>query len=648
MTAVFRTLDTHALVESLAAAAAVRAHAQGRLTWHTTSPQVAEVLGKSGEPVIWADAVVSDECSREIGLAAVDAVRLLERRIDGIATAIGFPSLTPVVCTSLSMLLGLLCFKRAVLERFCKNEGTRLVAGSAVVSPVRGGDPQIGRYDTLYSVLAVDLNTTRLDVVPGDQKALYQQIDESVWSDRILSAIDFSAPNVVSRLLRFVSGANGLNRRGTGPIVLIGQENEAVREMLPHLLKAGATLNVMPKMMGAPPGQPVRGLPEASEVAAALDEALANRSLTLGTRLIAGIASQRLMDASRCWCSAIETANAFVAKVMTDRSRMTFFLTNTIGSVDKAALAERLRHEGVSIVVAEHGVSAGLSRFHEPLRSWSEPRLADLYLACSQGAVEFYREASELNETAFSAIGLAEQTRRVSLAPLQRAVTRRRFKVGKGNRLVIYLARAVQNNMRKISHSLEDHREHAIESTMLTKVLPKVRGTAAIKLYPTTRYLDPYDGDISESADNVRVVKAGDFRYLRAAADIIILSSPLSTLGWAFGANRPIFYLEDLRAPLRADVRVKMRNSVFYLDISNDDWPDRLILELNRSDEEIAFHWRDKAAARREFLAHYIFGPEGCGVRGVEAMLSFQPSRPSNVDGRLEQDFTSSAENVLD
>jgi hypothetical protein len=150
-----------------------------------------------------------------------------------------------------------------------------------------------------------------------------------------------------------------------------------------------------------------------------------------------------------------------------------------------------------------------------------------------------------------------------------------------------------------------------------------VRGIPVIKLYSTRRYRDPDPMAVGFAAPApVKTLKAGDFRFLRAGVDVIILESPLSTLGWVMGTGKPVFYLAHPSLPLLPDAEARMMEALFFYDLSKTDWPERLVASLNRPDGEILAEWSAKAAARSQFLESYVFGPQNAGQNGATEVLA--------------------------
>lgn len=623
----------HALVESASGVDAVRAAvAGGAVSWHTTSPMLVERLSAAGESVQWADAVLPAGCAQSIGEACLATVIEAEPAIAPIAAALAWPQLAPMTCLSLFQLLAVLSFKRAVVEGFARGPGRRLVAGRTGLTPVSGGLLQPGRFDELFAALSEGCGAELIHVADGGEAAgrIVDVNKTSSW-DRLLSILDVSPGQVTYRALRYLMRNRRIGFSLSGPRIFVARDNEVIREILPRIVTRGGSIEHLPNAAKSEPGTPEPGVVGPDVLGAALARHLARLGVEIDARPVAAMAAERLGAASRWW-RPIRGAAERSAEAIFAPGLPAAILTNSVNTLSLSALIAAAGKRGVRSVVAEHGVSAGLSSFHEALRRWSEPCLADVYLACSEGTAEFFHAEPALRQKEIVAIGLSRQMRRTPLRLVQRLAARARLGARVGQRVVLYVPRFVQNNMRKGLFWSEDRQLHGIQRAMVDKVLPRVRGVAAIKLYSTQRYVDgdPFWEGFA-AAPPVRTLKTGDFRFLRAGCDVIILESPLSTLGWAFGAGKPIVYLADPATPVLPEIRRALEESVIVIDLAAPDWPERLLASVNRPSREIRAEWHAKAAARAAFLELHVFGPKDPGRRGADVVVAMARSGRSTV-----------------
>jgi hypothetical protein len=591
--------------------------------WHSSAPMVIEHLKDQGYAVTWLDDQLQSGVPDRIGYAALAVVGKLTPFFEEMGRRNDIDEPLHFVAMPLQRFLCAVMYKQAVFHAWrTKQEGPHLVVGDPNISPPSRGHIGVDAFDTLFAVLARhpgNPSTRVLDMDLGDRSGLYNLIDKVTFWDRALSLADVSASQVLSRIMRFLFRRRSLGF-GRWPLVHILRENELIREALLSLMVSRVAVafeNPLETILQE--GPPLEGLPGEQDIQNALKGAAGANGVPGDFTPVGAIAFERLQRASFWWKSYSVAARERVAGWVSDPMPH-LLVSNTISGPAETALAVTCRKAGVPVVVAEHGVSAGLSVFHKPLRPFTEAALCDVYLACSQNAVQFYDEEVTLRGRSV-AVGIARQVRRVPLRWVQRAVTRRRLRAGKGNRVVIYVTTVCQNNRRFLPHSPEDRDVHAVERIMVEQVMPYVRGVPVVKFYNTRRHWDPHPfAGPFRPKHPVRVLQAGDFRFLRAGSDIIILQIPLSTLGWAFGTGKPIFYLEQPGMDLLPQVKSALQQSVFLFSTLEPRWWESLLEMLNRTDEEIESGWRAKRKAREEFLRDCVNGPERAGHRSAHVL----------------------------
>ncbi|MDY7001741.1 MAG: hypothetical protein SVS15_08170, partial [Thermodesulfobacteriota bacterium] len=612
----------HVLIESMSGFKAALQAGRGRDdSWSTTSALVAETLGREGFSVGWLDDFLAPGVPDAVGFAALDAVAALGPLFEDAGRRQGLPEAIHYAAMPLQRTLSSLMYKQAVLAAWrAKTDGQRLVVGNPVLTPPRGGSLGVDRFDTLLAVFAAKEPDLEVLAEPAsDHSALYDEIDRMPLADRLLSLSDISLSQLVYRALRYLGRGKTLRLGSKGPVVRVFKENELVREVLPRLLFNGAGVRIEPPLSGQKPeDSPLPGLPGEDDVAKAVAQAAHARGLDQDFGLAAGVAAERLAHASRYWRPYFGAAQKRVESWGGAEGQV-LVLSVVSGNVS-VALASAARQAGIPVFVVEHGASAGLSRFHEPLRPFSEVSRADVFLACSPNAVRFNDEDETLRGKSV-AVGLARQIRRAP-GPLWRAAHRKRLAAGGSGRVVMYLTRACQNNLRFLPFSPEDRDVHAVERVMVLEVMPFVRGVPVIKFYNTRRHPDghPFTGPF-KAGPPVVTRQAGDFRFLRAGVDAIVMQSPMSTLGWALGTDRPLFYLEQPELEILPRVRGLFSESVFLFSTREPDWGKRLLESLNRPDGEISADWDSRAKARKEFSRECVFGPENPGRNAAQAIL---------------------------
>lgn len=436
----------------------------------------------------------------------------------------------------------------------------------------------------------------------------------------LLSRLDVSPSQLSHRLLRVLQG-RALGLPGKRPTVHILNENELIREILPHLLLGGVNVRYLPRFAPPKPApEPIPHLPEQGILKELLDSACTQHGVRVNTHPVAALIFRTLRHSSRYWEPSAASGKK-AAKTLLSAPGAHLLLTNTVSGLQQHTFCSACQASGVPLVLAEHGVSAGLSRMYEPMQNFSEAVCCDKYLVCSENTKRFY-EAGERTKGKARTVGLPAIVRNPPQKHVRRFFVRRHL--GSGScRVVVYLGRPQHGNLRYIPYSSADEETHLVEKAMVHEVMPRVHGMPLIKLYDTRMHVDPNPFTETFPAPHpVATLQQGDFRFLRDGVDAIITHSPKSTLGWVFGAGVPTFYIDQPSLGLLPEVRELMRASVFFFSTEDPGWKEALLASINKPSQEITDEWRAKSSARKRFLDSHVFGPENAGRTASREILS--------------------------
>lgn len=615
----------HALVESVSAISAVRSDAGSQaIVWHSSSPMVIEELRRVGETVFWIEDAVSPDLLDQVGVAVIGTLERLEPYLDAAERTVEITGLAAMVGVQLHHVLSALLYKQATLTQWASHYKNAVVAGSPELRPA-GANLSIDSFDTLYAALAAEQeNGQRVVRHQAPVPNLAEIKDRPSLIGRLLSLSDFSRDLVLWRLLRFVFGGR-LRLPNRGPLVLVTRDNETIRAALPFLLGRVSEIKLVPSQpTGVRSASPLDGLPGADAIEAMLRACCpVEMPLAPVARLIAA----RLHQASGNWHSLMSASRSSVATYLSGERRPVVVLSNAPPGVGGAAMLAAMREHHAKVVIAEHGVSAGLSAVHIAMRPWSEARLADRYLVACDNSYEFFAAETRIGSERLRVVGLPRVVRSIPLRAIQRILGRIMLGAVK-KKLVLYLARPEQNNQRRLPQSPFDRDVYALQRAIVTDIFPRVKGRPVFKSYPSQRYLDPnpVGHPAVPLAANTIFVGRGDFRYIRAAADIIIVESLMSTIGFVFGSGIPIVFLHQPGIEPLPDILAGLRRSVFVFDVRDGGWKDRLTDFLNQPPGRILDLWEQMASEREKFIAQFIAGPGNNGERAADATLSLAVS----------------------
>jgi hypothetical protein len=180
-------------------------------------------------------------------------------------------------------------------------------------------------------------------------------------------------------------------------------------------------------------------------------------------------------------------------------------------------------------------------------------------------------------------------------------------------------------NMRTAPYIPTETFVYEFDRKIIQDVYSQIRHKVVFKQYPSQRL--PHEPDYDDAMSprsGVVIAKNEDFRYIRAAADVIVTTTPTSTLGWCVGANIPIVWLDSrVVNPLLDDsLREQFRDSFLTIDIDQDDWMDCLRELLDRDVVKIREDWMLKVEKRKVLLREAVIGPKGIVGRRAAATVN--------------------------
>jgi hypothetical protein len=272
------------------------------------------------------------------------------------------------------------------------------------------------------------------------------------------------------------------------------------------------------------------------------------------------------------------------------------------------AVFNAMKRNNITVLAAEHGITAGLSRWRQDTVNYYEPRTADYMLSYNKSASRAFLSSANKNIRCVEC-GAPNETKTVRYYSVQRWISRMRLNV-KGSVVYYVSSNLLTNNQGYFSNYMPDHMRFKTEKELLTNVFPKVNKQIVYKTYPSQNYLyqeNPYLR-LAKSTSNIVVAPDEDFRYGRAAADILITSKAFSTLGWCIGTNVPIVFLDSSIYHSLANEQVKdvFCRSFFYFDTDIVGWQQDLMNLLNKPMVEIRASWEGMKQYREMYDEEYF------------------------------------------
>jgi hypothetical protein len=415
--------------------------------------------------------------------------------------------------------------------------------------------------------------------------------------------------------------------------VAIGKPCETLSETLPWLALRGLKFGkfALPAYAGPRPppfGAPVDVDPWLQETAGAL---LVEHLTRLGVfsehaaRSIARIILQHLaagLAGLRETTRAIATA---LDATFPDAGEPKVLATSGIYGPMGTQLLALCRAKGIILVDFEHGATTGIASTSERRLDVSEAASCDVLMASSARAARSFARANG-HRPAIHVIGIAAQARKIRHRPLQRWRARRKLSLGRNDTAVIHVSTLLYGgNMRPGDDAPVERYVFATEAALLKDVYPAVAKTVLYKAYPAQRY--PHHAsyaDLFALAPNIRLIDRADFRYVRAAADIIVTQANSSTIGWCVGADVPLVHLgsRDVHALVDDALRAEFAAAFFTVDMDRPDWAEALRALLSRDIEDLRSEWEAKRPSRERLIDEGIAGPPGTPGRRAARIIA--------------------------
>lgn len=281
---------------------------------------------------------------------------------------------------------------------------------------------------------------------------------------------------------------------------------------------------------------------------------------------------------------------------------------------------------GIAVIDFEHGATTGIAKTAQRRLEVSEATTCDLLVVGAPRAARAFSKAG--GPSGVVVVGLPDQTRRLLRQPFQKWRARRRLGLAASDEVVMHVSGILYGgNMRFGDDAPIEALVHQNERRLMLEAYADLPRKVLYKSYPAIRM--PYQPEIQQRlalAGNIIPVPREDFRYIRAAADLLVSEASMSTLGWCFGSDVPFIHLQSRILNCLADEEVYegFAESFFVIDLDQDDWSSRLRAFLQRPLPDIRAEWTSKSRSRIRFLEDAFFGPAGVmGRRAAQEVVKF-------------------------
>jgi hypothetical protein len=435
----------------------------------------------------------------------------------------------------------------------------------------------------------------------------------------------------------FGASPKSLLRKNESRTLIIYSSNELIEDTLQYVLLSGFRVVKAPPLPLKPTEitEHPEFTPDKEYLATILEQEI--KELGCIESEIASAAIQeilcRLSESLKNCTSYQSTIDEYIKRIELDVGGPIVFLANSMTSPQELLLRDSLRNKRIPIIVVEHGVAPGLSTLHQSQLAFETPDDYDGMAFWTPIQQREVQKALQTLSEQTAVVGSPRRMKHIGLESFQRFIVRQSLGITRKDRLITWCTGLFPNNMQYLPHYWRDGAYHHVRRQILFEILAEVNYELLLKLYPTYRFNDPDPfSKIEHLPKNTRVAQFEDFRCLRAATDAIIVDGPGSVLGWAWGCNKPLVYIETGMYTLRDEIAKKFKDAIFYVDIREDGWKEKLKSILERPYRDLAAEYAAKAKRRREIGIDCVYGGAGNpAIRLMDFIDSYSRKIPSDV-----------------
>lgn len=584
-----------------------------------------------------ADALVGQPETLALGCLALDMAGALDASLTAHRRAQGGVDSWPSIARPLGVFLSSLIHRAAVLARAVQARPARHYTFILHQGWTLDGLLPFAadRFASPFAALAVAGFLPQ--GIGHDFLCLPQQLPDAVNDTASDSRLESAAILPTAVLAAELARRLGLDRvLSRFRLPMIGQ-SEAAREAVPYLLCRRIGVRAMPKVPAFLRSRRQAGasldLPPEYASADCVDAVFEHfrpqqSAFDEGQwAAIATLTRDMLQDGMARFIADLPILRQYAAMIAQQAGPARLALTQGMSSPQAAYVHQCLDEMQVTTICFEHGVTKGLAALSAYRPELSEVNNCHYFLCASPNAMRDHPATVAAARDKQVVIGLPEQTRTVVRRPLQQRLMRHRLKLAAGDCAIMHISPFPYGGNMRVGHGMAGESvAFDLDRRFIEQVYAGLGKTVFFKPYPTIRLpFTPSYEQLFPGMRDVRFLDKQDFRYVRAAADIVVSGVPTSTLGWCLGTGKPLVYFDSaLISPLVDDaMRQMFRDAFFVVDVDVAGWEIGMRDILSRSISDITADWNAKAAARQALLDHAIFGPRGrTGERAAQFIAS--------------------------
>ena len=405
-------------------------------------------------------------------------------------------------------------------------------------------------------------------------------------------------------------------------ILIIGEPDGIIREALPRLNLLGYKEKVFPKVIKGVTNEFNKLKNKKNKYILSKHEIKTHKFLS-SSNLINFFSDEEITSLSNIINESlsfhisklpvwIEASSIYVSKIIkndkNDKNKV--ILATALSSPISKIIHNIFNYYNYDIILFEHGVTKGISALSSRRLHISEICNTDHFVGYSNGSISTLKVLPNKNKVKSSITAAPIHNKKVLFPNIQRFIWRKKLNIYGDAKVIIHVSPLPYSGNRRLGFGSPTETEvFEIEKNFIS-TYEKLNKMVFYKKYPAYRF--PYNYSLEKmfsSYKNISYLGDLDYRYIRSAFDIIVTGSPTSTFSWCLSANKPlVFFDSKIINPLISNkVRLKIKKSVFYINLEDYNWKMELRDILNRPYERLMYEWHQMHNDRKKFIKEYIF-----------------------------------------
>jgi hypothetical protein len=339
-----------------------------------------------------------------------------------------------------------------------------------------------------------------------------------------------------------------------------------------------------------------------------LDLFLSNKELDVLAKIIDGFIDYNILHIP-LW---VESAKLYVKNIIDNNKNFNskIILATALSSPLAKIVHNILKYHDYKIILFEHGVTKGISALSSRRLHISEIYNADHFVGYSDGSVSTLNKLLKENKVKSFITAAPIHNKKVLFSPLQKIIWRKKLNIKSTECALIHVSPFPYSGNRRLGYGAPTETEVFDIEESFIKIYNEINKKVYYKKYPAYRF--PFNfslENIFSNYNNIKFVSDLDYRYMRSAFDIIVTGSPTSTFSWCLSANKPLIFFDSkiINPLIGNNVREKIKKSVFYINLDNKIWKNKLSEILNRPYKSLIKEWNQMYVDRKKFIKEYIF-----------------------------------------